>query len=161
MQAEQTEKSQAVDCCWDAQRQEMIGQTTIYFLGHLFKDKNRAFASRCHLTTATRMPWGKLLCSVFFSFVKNRSCVTQICITKLAAKCILVVVVKLCHRANVLLRCCLLNLCVCLFVEVTGAVNTSPVGLFTDFDSFLEGATIGVLFPSGTTDKQDKETTKN
>ena len=28
------------------------------------------------------------------SFVKNRSCVTQICITKIAAKCILVVVVK-------------------------------------------------------------------
>ena len=78
MQAEQTEKSQAVDCCWDAQRQEMIGQTTIYFLGHLFKDKNRAFASRCHLTTATRMPWGKLLCSVFFSFVKNCSCVTHL-----------------------------------------------------------------------------------
>ena len=66
-----------------------------------------------------------------------------------------------CEESYVLLRCCLLNLFVCLFVEVTGAVNTSPVGLFTDFDSFLEGATIGVLFPSGTTDKQDKETTKN
>ena len=29
-----------------------------------------------------------------FSFVKNRSCVTQICITKIAAKCMMVVVVK-------------------------------------------------------------------
>ena len=37
-----------------------------------------------------------------FSFVKNRSCVTKICITKIAAKCILVVVVKLRHHANVL-----------------------------------------------------------
>ena len=32
--------------------------------------------------------------SVSFSFVTNRSCVTQICITKIAAKCMLVVVVK-------------------------------------------------------------------
>ena len=38
----------------------------------------------------------------FVSFVKNRSCVTQICITKIAAKCILVVVVKWRHHANVL-----------------------------------------------------------
>ena len=38
-----------------------------------------------------------------FSFVKNRSCVTQICITKIAAKCILVVVVKWRRRADVLL----------------------------------------------------------
>ena len=30
-----------------------------------------------------------------FSFVKNHSCVTQICITKIAAKYILVVIVKL------------------------------------------------------------------
>ena len=37
------------------------------------------------------------------SFVKNRSCVTQICITKTAAKCILVVVVEWRHRADVLL----------------------------------------------------------
>ena len=36
-------------------------------------------------------------------FVKNRSCVTQVCITKIAAKCILVVVVKWRHHANVLL----------------------------------------------------------
>ena len=35
-----------------------------------------------------------------FSFVKNRSCVTQICITKIAAKCILVVVFKWRPRAN-------------------------------------------------------------
>ena len=38
-----------------------------------------------------------------FSFVKNRSCGTQIYITKTAAKCILVVVVKWRH-ANVLLK---------------------------------------------------------
>ena len=38
-----------------------------------------------------------------FSFVKNRSCVTQICITKILAKCILVAVVKWRHRADVLL----------------------------------------------------------
>ena len=41
--------------------------------------------------------------SVSFSFVTNRSCVTQICITKIAAKCMLVVVVKWCHHADVLL----------------------------------------------------------
>ena len=39
----------------------------------------------------------------FFSFVKNRSCVTRICITKIATKCILVDVVKWRHHANVLL----------------------------------------------------------
>ena len=39
-----------------------------------------------------------------FSFVKNRSCMTQICITKIAAKCIPVVVVKWRHHANVLLN---------------------------------------------------------
>ena len=50
------------------------------------------------------MLWSKLLYSVFFSFVKNRSCVTQICITKIAAKCILVVVVKWRHHANALLN---------------------------------------------------------
>ena len=33
-----------------------------------------------------------------FSFVKNLSCVTQICITKIAAKYILVVVVRWCHH---------------------------------------------------------------
>ena len=38
----------------------------------------------------------------FFSFVKNRSCVTQICRTKIAAKCILVVAVKWRHRVDVL-----------------------------------------------------------
>ena len=38
-----------------------------------------------------------------FSFVKNYSCVTQICITNIAAKCILVVVVKLRRHGNVLL----------------------------------------------------------
>ena len=59
---------------------------------------NRAFAWWRHLTTTTRMLWGKLLYSVLF--VKNRSCVTQICITKIAAKCILVVAVKWLHRAN-------------------------------------------------------------
>ena len=47
---------------------------------------------------------GKPLYSVLFSFVKNRSCVTQIYITKIAAKCILVVVVKWRHRAKVLFR---------------------------------------------------------
>ena len=31
---------------------------------------------------------------IFFAFVKNRSCVTQICTTKIVAKGILVVVVK-------------------------------------------------------------------
>ena len=36
------------------------------------------------------------------SFVKNHSCVTQICITKIAPKYILVVVVKWRHHANVL-----------------------------------------------------------
>ena len=40
--------------------------------------------------------------SIFY-FVRNRSCVTQICITKIAAKCILVVVVKLPHHVNALL----------------------------------------------------------
>ena len=49
------------------------------------------------------MLWGKVLYSVCFSFVRNRSCVTQICITKIAGKCILVVVVKWRHHANVLL----------------------------------------------------------
>ena len=49
------------------------------------------------------MLWGKLLYSVFCSFVKNRSCVTQICITKTSAKCILVVVVKWRHPVDVLL----------------------------------------------------------
>ena len=43
---------------------------------------NRTLARWRHLTTSTRMLWGKLLYSVFFSFVKNRLCVTQICITK-------------------------------------------------------------------------------
>ena len=38
--------------------------------------------------------FGASYCIQYFSFVKNRSCVTQICITKTAAKCILVVVVK-------------------------------------------------------------------
>ena len=37
------------------------------------------------------------------AFVKNRSCVTQIYITKIAAKCILVVGVKWRHHANVVL----------------------------------------------------------
>ena len=37
---------------------------------------------------------GQAIVFGIFSFVKNRSCVTQICITKIAAKCILVVVVK-------------------------------------------------------------------
>ena len=36
----------------------------------------------------------KLFFYIYFSFVKNRSCVKQICITQIAAKCILVVVVK-------------------------------------------------------------------
>ena len=40
--------------------------------------------------------------SIFFSFLKNRSCVIQICITKIAAKCILVVVVTWRHHANAL-----------------------------------------------------------
>ena len=39
-----------------------------------------------------------------FSFVTNRSCVTRIYMTKIAAKCILVVVVKWRHRADVLLE---------------------------------------------------------
>ena len=43
-----------------------------------------------------------IVLSIFY-FVKDRSCVTQICITKIAAKCILVVVVKWRHHANVLL----------------------------------------------------------
>ena len=41
-----------------------------------------------------------------FSFVKNHSCVTQICITKIAVKCILVVVVKWYHHASVLSSFC-------------------------------------------------------
>ena len=41
--------------------------------------------------------------SFLFSFVKNRSCLTQICIKKIAAKCILVVVVYWCDHADVLL----------------------------------------------------------
>ena len=36
-----------------------------------------------------------------FSFVKNRSCVTQICITKIAAKCILVVVHVIMYRCPI------------------------------------------------------------
>ena len=47
-----------------------------------------------HLPTITIILWGKLLYSVFFSFVSNHSCVTQIWITKIVAKCILVVVVN-------------------------------------------------------------------
>ena len=35
-----------------------------------------------------------------FSFVKNRSCVTQFYITEIAAKCILVIVVKWRHHTN-------------------------------------------------------------
>ena len=71
-------------------------------IGNALED-NRAFAWWLHLTTTTRMLWGKLLYSVLFSFVKNRSCVTQICITKIAAKCILVVVAKWRHREYVLM----------------------------------------------------------
>ena len=56
---------------------------------------SRAFAWWRHLTTTTRMLWGKLLYSVFF-LSKNRSCATQICITKTTAKCILVVVANRC-----------------------------------------------------------------
>ena len=41
---------------------------------------------------------------ISFSFVKNHSCVTQIYITKIAAKCILVVVVKWRYCADVLLE---------------------------------------------------------
>ena len=59
-----------------------------------------SFAWWRHLTATTRMLWGTLLHSVFFSFVKNHSCVTQICMTE-AAKCILVVVWR--HHADVLL----------------------------------------------------------
>ena len=70
----------------------------------------RAFAWWCHLTTSTRMLWGKILYSVFFFceeslILKNHSCLTQIYITKIATQCILVVVVKWRqsrHHANVL-----------------------------------------------------------
>ena len=44
-----------------------------------------------------------IIFGIFFSFVKNRWCVTQMFITKIAAKCILVVLVKWRHHANVLL----------------------------------------------------------
>ena len=39
---------------------------------------------------------GQAIVFGIFSFVKNRSCVTQICITKVAAKCILVLVTTSC-----------------------------------------------------------------
>ena len=52
-----------------------------------YTKRNRTFVWWRHLTEC----WGKLPYLVFFSFVKNRSCVTQLCITKIAAKCILVV----------------------------------------------------------------------
>ena len=56
------------------------------------------------MMTSFNYKYQMLWCKPFFSSVKNRSCVTQICITKIAAKCILVVVVKWRHRANVQLR---------------------------------------------------------
>ena len=40
---------------------------------------------------------------VIFSLLKNRSCMRQIYITKVTAKCILVAAVKWRHRADVLL----------------------------------------------------------
>ena len=66
-------------------------------------------------------------CIQYFSFVKNRSCVTQIYITKITAKCILVVVVKWRHHANVLLSCYVF---VYLFVY-------SFVGLFACFSGSI------------------------
>ena len=57
-----------------------------------------------HLTTTTRMLWGKLVCSVFlsFCFCEESARAWHMYITKIAAKCILVVVVKICHRTDVL-----------------------------------------------------------
>ena len=57
----------------------------------------------------------------FFFFVKNRLCVIQICLTKIAAKCILVVVVKWRHHANVLLSLVFTSKC---FSLNTGPDNT-------------------------------------
>ena len=58
----------------------------------------------CLLNCIASNLWVNHCIQSFFSFVKNRSCMTQIYITKIAAKCILVVVVKWRHRANVLFR---------------------------------------------------------
>ena len=82
-----------------------------YFFSSPIKVTNGVFAWWRHLTTATRMLWGKLL----------HSCDTC---TKIAAKCILLVVVKWRHHANVLFG---------------GTLNDSksPVTLLAPFFSFI------------------------
>ena len=62
--------------------------------------QNYAFERWRHLATTTRM---QAVVFSIFSFVKNRSCVTQICITKIQRNAFwYVVVVKWRHHANIL-----------------------------------------------------------